>query len=610
MITNQRFQGTDTMRTSLLVLAACMLAIFALPEPALGGNAKVTICHIPAHDLASAHDITISENALAAHLAHGDFNGKCEDRPPAPGGCSVGEDCFATDEQCPVGDCNGPTPPLPASCDAVDLDGGGTCVDPPSQPPLFDTILVSRNDPLSSDSAACGSTSEPCVTIARGINRAAVAFRKQIFVANGVYVENVVLVSGIDVLGGYSTDFLQRDVIGTGTVVHGAGLSSPTILAHSIAVPTIFEGFIVHGPTATTLGENSVAIYILNSTSDLEVKNNVIVAGLAAAGADGSKGNAGPNGNNGQAGGNSQNGATTILGGGGGVGPGGNGGRGGTSNPPVDGTQNGSGINGSTSVGGAGGAGGFNGSYMETDPNDPPISRCVVFTGSTGGGSLIGSPGGNAGSLSNNGPAGDGGLEINGSGSSGTWISASGVSGVAGTPGAGGGGGGAGGGTEMIDCGADVTGSSGGGGGAGGGAGAGGTGGQGGGGAFAIFVFDGAPTITNNLIFLGTAGNGGTGGQSGAGGSGGQGGARGFCTIFGCFAAGHGGDGGNGGHGGGAGGGAGGPSVGIFSNFAASYGASNAIDTSTGIAGFGGAGGQSLGADGTNGEPGIVADVL
>jgi len=38
----------------------------------------VTICHIPPGNPANAHTITISVNALATHLAHGDYIGSCE----------------------------------------------------------------------------------------------------------------------------------------------------------------------------------------------------------------------------------------------------------------------------------------------------------------------------------------------------------------------------------------------------------------------------------------------------------------------------------------------------------------------------------------------------
>ncbi|MFD2541630.1 hypothetical protein ACFSSB_04800 [Lacinutrix gracilariae] len=42
-------------------------------------NQKVTICHIPPGNPSNLHKITVSVNALQAHLAHGDLIGACED---------------------------------------------------------------------------------------------------------------------------------------------------------------------------------------------------------------------------------------------------------------------------------------------------------------------------------------------------------------------------------------------------------------------------------------------------------------------------------------------------------------------------------------------------
>jgi hypothetical protein len=44
---------------------------------AQGKNEKVIICHIPSGNPANAHTITVSANALDAHLAHGDTRGPC-----------------------------------------------------------------------------------------------------------------------------------------------------------------------------------------------------------------------------------------------------------------------------------------------------------------------------------------------------------------------------------------------------------------------------------------------------------------------------------------------------------------------------------------------------
>jgi LPXTG-motif cell wall-anchored protein len=72
---------------------------------------KVVVCHIPPGNPGNAHTIVVSENALPAHMAHGDTEGPCTTYPPrsetlvapssvAPGasfevmfvGCAGGED--------------------------------------------------------------------------------------------------------------------------------------------------------------------------------------------------------------------------------------------------------------------------------------------------------------------------------------------------------------------------------------------------------------------------------------------------------------------------------------------------------------------------------------
>jgi hypothetical protein len=47
--------------------------IVSLHEPR-----KVTICHIPSGNPANAHEITIGESAVAAHIIHGDTIGPCQ----------------------------------------------------------------------------------------------------------------------------------------------------------------------------------------------------------------------------------------------------------------------------------------------------------------------------------------------------------------------------------------------------------------------------------------------------------------------------------------------------------------------------------------------------
>ncbi|MFY9820783.1 MAG: calcium-binding EGF-like domain-containing protein [Thermoanaerobaculia bacterium] len=54
-----------------------LLTALALGAPAWADNAKVQVCHIPPGNPGNFHTITISENALQAHLGHGDLLGSC-----------------------------------------------------------------------------------------------------------------------------------------------------------------------------------------------------------------------------------------------------------------------------------------------------------------------------------------------------------------------------------------------------------------------------------------------------------------------------------------------------------------------------------------------------
>lgn len=47
-----------------------------------GGSKKVTICHVPPGNPENAHTLVVSENAVDAHLAHGDSLGACSADPP------------------------------------------------------------------------------------------------------------------------------------------------------------------------------------------------------------------------------------------------------------------------------------------------------------------------------------------------------------------------------------------------------------------------------------------------------------------------------------------------------------------------------------------------
>jgi hypothetical protein len=62
---------------------------------------KVDVCHVPPGNPANAHTISVSSNAVAAHLAHGDSSGACE--------CGVNGDCtndsLCDEDTCVRGKC-------------------------------------------------------------------------------------------------------------------------------------------------------------------------------------------------------------------------------------------------------------------------------------------------------------------------------------------------------------------------------------------------------------------------------------------------------------------------------------------------------------------------
>ncbi|HXC51528.1 MAG TPA: MopE-related protein [Candidatus Limnocylindrales bacterium] len=471
------------------------------------------------------------------------------------------------------------------------------------------------------DDASCGPQATPCASVTFGLSQAIADARLRVYVSADAYFEDVAVVAGIDLLGGYDTatwtPSSQRSVLyGTSGAGHRAAVS-----AIGISTATDVTGFAIHGATATTAGANSYAVYVNGSSSQLSITDNVIYAGSGAPGAAASAANDGSDGvpgegrlanpsgydafitsgsgpcdatNNRQLanGGVLTCGATDVSGGNGG----------GNTCPTSNSFTELSAHDGATgaNTGGAGGDAGDDSTLDETNG-----SLCYVPSGSTEGVTGISGAAGAAGS------AGSGCSAAAGTVIDGHWISGSASSGAAGTNGRGGGGGGGGGGSFCASCTQhkDRLGGHGGGGGSGGCGGGGGTGGGGGGGSFGLFVSGGtAPVLQDNIIYGGAGGSGGVGARAGHGGAGGSGGGGGTSALFCASSAGNGGDGGDGGPGGGGGGGCGGSSFGIYTAAVGSptYCTSNIV--SGGSAGAGGQGGPSLVNNGNDGANGLVTD--
>lgn len=129
------------------LFAALFVLLFC--STAFAGSAKVEVCHIPPSDPDSYHTIKVTEQALAAHLAHFDLVGPCnevcallcddgnactkddsagceENGCPVvsePVDCSDGSLC--TDDLCdPDSGCSNP---VTVTCEAIDLCMSSTC---------------------------------------------------------------------------------------------------------------------------------------------------------------------------------------------------------------------------------------------------------------------------------------------------------------------------------------------------------------------------------------------------------------------------------------------------------------------------------------------------
>ncbi len=496
-----------------------------------------------------------------------------------------------------------------APFDGLDADCDG------SDGPPTDAIYVATTG----SAVGAGTSDDPLDTIQGAIDLADASGVTYVIVSEGTYTENIALVDGINVYGGYDSTYANRDIGSYTTRIDGIGstASSPaTVLASGISSATIFEGFTVMGNASVGTGQAAVAMWLEECTDSLIVRNNHIEAGLGRDGSDGTNGDSGGVGASGSNGTTASTGDCSSLpsGGAGGKTACGStvtdGGSGAGTTCPVNGAYEPSGSAGSPS-GGSGGAG---------------ACSAVIYNGYCGTAYISGCwDEGADGTAGADGSAGTGGLgaaDQDGDVLAGYWVGEAGSDGVEGTFGTGGGGGGTGSGVDVgASCGSYQYGGTGAGGGAGGCGGGYGLGGSAGGASVALVLSYSAsstvfPVLTDNEIIGGNGGFGGDGGDGGAGGDGGLGGTGGLRETSGAWAAqpgGNGGEGGTGGGAGGGGGGAGGPSYAALA-FGATptatwLSADNTLSHGTGgSAGRGGSGGDSTAGDGDDGVAGTSGD--
>jgi len=510
---------------------------------------------------------------------------------------------------------------------------------------IGDALFVWAGNPQPGD----GSRLDPYSTLSVALNALMRSSMRYLLVAEGVYTENIALFEGAQIFGGYSSDFLHRDIFLYQSIVQGVppapreidAAIGATNVGHGTA-RTIVSGLHVVGrdidfaTPENQAGITSYAVRVRDCGPGLIIQDNIVQGGRGGVGGRGSAGAMG----HGRQESSSLDGASGrdaervpgecpagLRRPGGGGGSNGRCGSiaasaGGAATCPTfnwNTTPYQGGHAEYTTPSGNDGAGGYDWSFDQWSQSD-----CHHVTES-GWPSNPQRNVGLDGLDGDDGTAGNGGRGCHaayGSIANGLWAAAASTA-AAGDPGAvgiSGGGGGAGGGTARWYNSGDACydheqGATGGGGGAGACGGAGGMPGSNGGASIAILVAATAataeaPTVVQNRIRRGAGGNGGAGGFGGPGGQGGRGGFGGNATTWVGSTGGKGGDGGNGGPAGGGGGGCGGASYAVlgYNLTSAVFGSDNTFDydDSALTGGYPGPGGGSatpiaLGANGTAG---------
>jgi hypothetical protein len=141
-----------------------------------------------------------------------------------------------------------------------------------------------------------GTSSSPVKTITKGISLASTAGYTEVRVATGTYVEgNIDVVNGINVSGGYSTDFLSYNIATYVTTIDAqqpGGVfvcgSKRIFRAVDITLPTRISGFTMTGGRLCGFGGG---IYISNSSSNLVIQFNKITGNASVGNGSSAGGN-------------------------------------------------------------------------------------------------------------------------------------------------------------------------------------------------------------------------------------------------------------------------------------------------------------------------------
>ncbi len=134
----------------------------------------------------------------------------------------------------------------------------------------------------------------PLASIQAGIDAAINATRSEVYIAAGEYTESepVRLASGISLYGGYDATFTSRS--DAATVLHGA---TTAVLGERLSSDVELQLLTIESATATTPGESSYVIRVIDSPGMIRIVACELFAGDGAPGEGGASGSSGAMGN-------------------------------------------------------------------------------------------------------------------------------------------------------------------------------------------------------------------------------------------------------------------------------------------------------------------------
>ena len=225
-------------------------------------------------------------------------------------------------------------------------------------------------DQATGNDTAAGTYSQPVKTIMAGIQKAVTSSHSQVLVCEGIYNEQVVLASGINLNGGYEYSTLEKDPVRNEAIITA---SDDPVSGINITGSMIFDGFSI----SATAGLASTYGISLTGCQNIVIRNCKILAADGANGANGTDGTTGISGSDGSNGGSGcKNGGTAggcgtcsqpTVGSGGSVPSASHGGNGGSPGlGMIPGTAGAAGL--PSGSGGSGGAGGAAGGCADAQP--------------------------------------------------------------------------------------------------------------------------------------------------------------------------------------------------------------------------------------------------